>query len=118
MSESTQGSTSQKLNIIPADLLTDRLDRMEEKIDKLSDAMITLARTEQKLVSIEAERSVMNDRMNRHGEKLTNLQNSITDLNLKLAQNEKFASGIQKFFWLIMTAGITAAATFFIGTKS
>ena len=117
MSEQVENITTQKINIIAADMLTDRLDRMEEKIDKLSDAMITLARTEQKLVAIEAEKTVLNDRMNKHSDKLTALQNSVNDLNIKLAQNEKFASGIQKFFWLLVTAGLTAAATFFIGSK-
>jgi len=32
---------------------TSRLDRIEEKIDKLSDAMIALARAEERLIAIE-----------------------------------------------------------------
>ena len=42
----------------------DRLSRIEEKIDKLSDAMISLARAEEKLLSIETSNQNQYKRIN------------------------------------------------------
>jgi len=109
--------TKQQVNIIPADLLADRLDRMEEKLDKLSDAMISLARTEQKLISIEADRATLNERMNRHADRVENMQKTINEMNNKIVQNERLSQTINKLFWLIITAAATAGATFFVGMK-
>lgn len=109
--------SGQSVNIIPADQLSDRLDRMEEKLDKLGDAMISLARTEQKLISIEADRATMNERLNRHADRVENMQNTINSLNSKIVQHEKFSYTISKLFWLVITAAVTAGATFFIGLK-
>ena len=42
-----------------------RLDRIEDKIDKLSDAMVSLARAEEKLIAIEKNNHSSLERMNR-----------------------------------------------------
>ena len=47
-----------------------RLDRIEEKIDKLTDAMVTIARAEEKLVNMEQKYSAQYDRMNKFSENL------------------------------------------------
>ena len=56
-----------------------RLDRIEEKIDKLSDAMISLARAEEKLIAIEKNNHANYDRMNRFSEKLDTIENKVED---------------------------------------
>lgn len=56
-----------------------RLDRIEEKIDKLSDAMISLARAEEKLIAIEKNNHANYDRMNRFSEKLDAIENKVED---------------------------------------
>ena len=56
-----------------------RLDRIEEKIDKLSDAMISLARAEEKLIAIEKNNHANYDRMNRFSEKLDVIENKVED---------------------------------------
>lgn len=47
-----------------------RLDRIEMKIDKLTDAMIVIARAEQKIINIESQQAVAHERMNRHSAEL------------------------------------------------
>ena len=47
-----------------------RLDRIEEKIDKLSETVISLARAEEKLINLEEDRKVINDRLNSHSDRI------------------------------------------------
>ena len=42
-----------------------RLDRIEEKIDRLADAVVAIARAEEKLASLQGDHSKLYDRMNR-----------------------------------------------------
>ena len=42
-----------------------RLDRIEQKIDKLADAMISLARAEEKIIALQDDHDNMRDRMNK-----------------------------------------------------
>lgn len=56
-----------------------RLDRIEEKIDKLSDAMINLARTEEKILSMEQNNRNHFERMNRFSEKLDRVEKKVDE---------------------------------------
>jgi tetrahydromethanopterin S-methyltransferase subunit G len=80
-----------------------RLDRIEEKIDKLSDAMISLARAEEKLIAIEKNNHANYDRMNRFSQKLDNIENKVND-------NARTIGVITKSFWLIVGAVAVALA--------
>jgi DNA repair ATPase RecN len=61
-----------------------RLDRIEKKIDQLSDAMISLARAEEKLINIEKNSHSLYDRLNRHSEKIDALESKVDDNTVKL----------------------------------
>ena len=50
-----------------------RLDKIEEKIDRLTDAMVSIARAEEKLAQMEQNYTASYDRMNRFSEKLFSL---------------------------------------------
>lgn len=56
-----------------------RLDRIEGKIDKLSDAMISLARAEEKLIAIEKNNHANFDRMNRFSQKLDQIETKVNE---------------------------------------
>lgn len=56
-----------------------RLDRIEGKIDKLADAMVSLARTEEKILSMEKENHNHFERMNRFSEKLDNVERKVNE---------------------------------------
>lgn len=78
-----------------------RLHRIEDKIDKLSDAMISLARTEEKILAMEDNNRAYYDRLNRHSEKLDDLDDRISD-------NERVVGIINK---LVMAGAIAVIGT-------
>jgi len=56
-----------------------RLARIEDKIDKLSDAMIDLARAEEKLINIEKANSQHFERMNRFSMRMDDMEDSLQE---------------------------------------
>ena len=83
-----------------------RLDRIETKIDKLADAMVSLARTEEKILSMEKETRHHFDRMNRFSEKLDNVER-------KVNENAQVVSVINRIAWVATTAIIAAIIKYF-----
>jgi DNA repair ATPase RecN len=81
-----------------------RLDRIEEKIDKLSEAMITVARAEEKLIAMEQKHSAQYDRMNKFSRKLDELERIVT-------QNAATVNTINKLFWVAIITMAGAIAT-------
>jgi len=81
-----------------------RLDRIEEKIDKLSDAMISLARAEEKLIAIEKNNHANFERMNRFSQKLDIIEDKVND-------NARTVSLINKMFWIAISASLAAVAS-------
>ena len=81
-----------------------RLDRIEEKLDNLTEAMVSLARAEEKIVGIKEDQSNMYDRMNRFSEKLDSIERQVQD-------NAQTVKVINKLFWVavIAVAGSIAA---------
>jgi len=81
-----------------------RLDRIEEKIDKLSEAMVTMARAEEKLINLEQKYASQYDRLNRFSEKLDTIEKVVND-------NAHTVQTINKLFWIaIGTAAASIAA--------
>jgi len=74
-----------------------RLDRIEEKIDKLSDAIISLARAEEKLIAIEANNHANFERLNRFSAKLD-------DIEKKVDNNARTVAVINRLFWIVAVA--------------
>ena len=56
-----------------------RLARIEDKIDKLSDAMIDLARAEEKLINIEKANSQHFERMNRFSARMDEIEDNVQE---------------------------------------
>lgn len=81
-----------------------RLDRIENKIDKLADAMVSVARAEEKLVNMEQKYSAQYDRMNKFSEKLDQLERIV-------GQNTATVNTINKLFWIAIIAMAGAIAT-------
>ncbi len=100
-------SDQPSIQVVPAEEINKRFDRIEDKIDKLSDAMISLARTEEKIMAMESDKNNMIERMNRHSEK-------IDELNDKVNENSRITSNINKIVWLIVAAVITVAVRAFL----
>lgn len=81
-----------------------RLDRIESKIDKLSEAMITIARAEEKLISMEQKYTAQYERLNRFSEKLDELERIVT-------KNAATVTTINKLFWIAIISMAGAIAT-------
>lgn len=78
-----------------------RLDRIEEKIDKLSEAMIQFARAEEKLISIERNNQNQTDRVNRLSQKMDHMQEQLND-------QARTVQAFNKIFWIVVVAAATA----------
>ena len=81
-----------------------RLERIETKLDKLAEAMISVARAEEKLVSMEQKYSAQYERMNKLSSKLDDLEKIVT-------QNAITVGNINKLFWIAIIAMAGAIAT-------
>ena len=60
-----------------ADTTGQRLDRIEEKIDRLADAMISLARAGEKIIALQDDHDNMRERMNKLSVKLDDIQKAV-----------------------------------------
>ena len=83
---------------------TARLDRIEEKLDKLTDAMVAMARAEEKIAALQDDHGQMAQRMNRHSEKLDQIQKTVDD-------NHRTICIINRVFWVITVAVIGSIIT-------
>ena len=75
-----------------------RLDRIEAKLDKLADAMVAMARAEEKINSLQDDHDKMYERINRLSVKLD-------DIERKVDENSRTVSLINK----IVIAAVIAA---------
>ena len=82
----------------------ERFDRIETKIDKLTDAVILMAKMEQKIDNYEKYRDESWARMNRFSEKLDQIEKKVDD-------NHRTVSTINKLFWVVIIAAAGAIAT-------
>ena len=81
-----------------------RFDRIENKLDDLSSAMVSLARAEEKLVSIEKQNFNHYERMNRFSEKLDEIEDQTAD-------NTRSIQIINRVSWTLIAALITFAVS-------
>lgn len=81
-----------------------RLDRIEEKLDKLSDVIVAIARFEEKMDAYNEYRERSWERMNKFSEKLDGIEKKVED-------NCRTVHTINKLFWiaLVAIAGSVAA---------
>ena len=76
-----------------------RLDRIEEKLDKLTDAMVSMARAEEKIKALKDDHDKMYERINRLSQKLDDIEKKVDD-------NARTVSLINKLVFAVMVAAI------------
>ena len=76
-----------------------RLDRIDTKIDKLADAMISLARAEEKIIALQDDHENMRERLNKLSVKLDEIQKTVDD-------NSRTVSIINKVVYVAVAAAI------------
>jgi hypothetical protein len=80
-----------------------RLDRIEEKIDKMTEAVIALARAEEKIVSLDETTRMILQKMVDQDERLRKVEAVQHD-------NETTIKAIKSIVWTAISALITTAA--------
>jgi len=97
-----------KMQVVPVEAINSRFDKIEQKIDKLSDAMISLARTEEKIMAMESDRKNTTERLNRHSEK-------IDELNDKVLDNSRITNNIVRVTWAVVAGLVAGFVKMFYG---
>ena len=83
-----------------------RLDRIEAKIDKLSETVVSLARVEEKVNALDKESERTNERLNKIDSRLESVEEKVDNNNITVA-------AVNKVFWTAITAIIGAVAAYF-----
>ena len=86
------------------DNLEGRLDRIEDKMDKMAEALVTLARFEEKMDAYNEYRQNSWERMNKFSEKLDRIEKTVDE-------NSHTVRVINKLFWVAIVAAAGAIAT-------
>ena len=76
-----------------------RLDRIEEKLDKLTDAMVAMARAEEKINALQDDHDKMYERINRLSQKLDSIEKKVDD-------NSRTVSLINKIVYAAVVAAV------------
>jgi vacuolar-type H+-ATPase subunit D/Vma8 len=87
-----------------ADSTDTRLDRIEGKLDKLADAMISLARAEEKIEAMSDEHEKQYERINKLSVKIDEIERIVLD-------NQRTVQFMMKLFWVVVVAATGAIAT-------
>ena len=82
---------------------SNRLDRIETKLDSMSEAIISLARAEEKIYTLM-------DIQKQQGAQILAVINRIERLDDMVRANAQTVSVINKIFWIVLTAGAAAIA--------
>jgi len=82
-----------------------RLDRIEEKIDKLAETVISLARAEEKLISLENDKKFLMERMVKNEDRIDGVEGRVDEIAVTVTV-------INRLFWIV----ISACAAAVVGT--
>ena len=82
--------------------MEDRLHRVEAKIDKLQEAVISLARVEEQLVTVFNRQSTIETKVSTIETKMDKLSESVIS-----------SRSVERIVWLVIAAGIGAAFRYF-----
>jgi|TARA_R100000234_G_C4931256_1_gene148581 DNA repair exonuclease SbcCD ATPase subunit len=84
-----------------------RLDRIEDKIDKLADAVVAIARAEEKLLGLEQIS------MDLH-RKVTDIEERLRKVEDSSSSSAKELNIINKIFWIAISAVITGGIVVYL----
>lgn len=89
--------TSKSSNVVD-----NRLDRIEQKIDKLSEAIISIARAEEKLVMLENDKKFLM-------QKMVEIDDRVSVVEKKVDETQGTISIIQRITWIGISTAVAAA---------
>ena len=77
----------------------ERLSRMETKLDKLSEAVVTMARMEERMITVFKRLDMIDDAWKKYGNRLDEIEKQALKRGSKIA----FA---ERIFWMILTGAV------------
>lgn len=80
----------------------DRLDRMEQKLDKMADAIVCLARMEERMVTIFKRMDTFDDTIRKIDARMDEQEKQA------IARGQKIAFA-ERFFWMVCTGAVGLA---------
>ncbi len=83
-----------------------RLERIESKIDQLADAMISMARAEEKMTALRTDHEKMYERINK-------LSIKMDELDRMARENARTTAIFLKAFWIVFAAAVSSVAAHF-----
>ena len=85
-----------------------RLERMEEKIDKLSEAIVALARVEEKISNLEHTNSTLMSQILAIEQRSHRNEDNINIIKFEQAKDSNTLQGLRKFFWMFVSSVLAA----------
>lgn len=82
-----------------------RLERVEMKIDRLSEALVSMARVEERVTTVLKQTDRFIDRLDR-------MEQRVEDVELQSSLNKKSVGNTERLGWILVTAVISTAFYF------
>lgn len=81
-----------------------RLERIERKLDQMSEAVVALARVEERMVTVFKRMSTLDEEHSQHNQRLTVVEN-------KVGNNGQMLRFAERVFWILLAAGVSYMMT-------
>ena len=81
-----------------------RLERIEKKLDQMSEAIIAMARMEERMITLFKRMDTLDQEQTHHGRRLTLVEGRVGSNG----QSLRFA---ERVFWIVITAAVAFAFT-------
>ena len=104
MNDYTNQFPERRTSSIEVTAIEKRLDKIEEKIDRLADSMILLARAEERLITMEADRTRM-------WKRLREMEVELEGFRAEVTEYKNSVSMFNRLFWIIITSAAAVAVT-------
>ena len=83
------------------DSLSARLERIEDKVDRLAQSLIAVARVEERIATMFSTQAEVNKRLGKHSDRLDEVEDG-------LAKTAGVGRVAERVFWVVVTAGVAA----------
>jgi len=81
-----------------------RLERIEKKLDQVGDAIVALARMEERMITLFKRMDTLDHEQTHHGRRLTVVEG-------KVGSNGQSLRFAERIFWIVVTAAVAFAFT-------
>jgi hypothetical protein len=76
-----------------------RLERIEKKLDEVGQAIVALARMEERMITLFKRMDTLDQEQAHHGRRITLIEN-------KVGSNGQMLRFAERVFWIVVTAGV------------